>query len=286
MILSNLEKRNQIAMAQTSWGITPKDMGVPSRKVNYWKSQNLLPYIIDGKHLKMNIYQAMWFRVVDKLSEFGVSSELIFKLGKAVWSEQSTFDSNVRREFENPHSKLLPEQKAQLVSLTNDPVGRIALAQEQNAFTDGLASVVGSKPRCMDFNYFPKSNTWAFTGKVLPTAADQYELFEDEPRIVIPLATKFNELIAKELMETGTCNSHIEENLSEMLDIVYRKKPQYVDVVIHGETKEFVCVYETTKSIEEIIRYVSENDIASGSSMVMTKRNASHYKFQIITKTK
>jgi hypothetical protein len=138
----------------------------------------------------------------------------------------------------------------------------------------------------MDFNYFPKSNTWAFTGKVLPTAADQYELFEDEPRIVIPLATKFNELIAKELMETGTCNSHIEENLSEMLDIVYRKKPQYVDVVIHGETKEFVCVYETTKSIEEIIRYVSENDIASGSSMVMTKRNASHYKFQIITKTK
>jgi hypothetical protein len=56
--------------------------------------------------------------------------------------------------------------------------------------------------------------------------------------------------------------------------------------VIHGETKEFVCVYETTKSIEEIIRYVSENDIASGSSLVMTKRNASHYKFQIITKTK
>jgi hypothetical protein len=43
---------------------------------------------------------------------------------------------------------------------------------------------------------------------------------------------------------------------------------------------------DVVKSIEEIIRYVSENDIASGSSLVMTKRNASHYKFQIITKTK
>ena len=286
MVLSNLEKRSQIAKAQTSWGITPKDMGVPSRKVNYWKSQSLLPHVVEGKHLKMNIYQAMWFRVVDKLTEFGVSSDSIFKLGKTVWSGPSTFGENVRREVEDPHSKLRPEQKAQLLSLTNDPVGRIALDQEQNAFTDGLASLFGSKPRCMDFNYFPKSNSWAFTGTVLSTAADQHEIFEDEPRIVIPLATKFNELIAKELMATGACNSQIDENLSELLDIVYRKKPQYVDVVIHGETKEFVCVYETSKTLEEIIGYVSKNDLPKGASLVMTKRNASHYKFQIITKTK
>ena len=127
MVLSNLEKRSQIAKAQTSWGITPKDMGVPSRKVNYWKSQSLLPHVVEGKHLKMNIYQAMWFRVVDKLTEFGVSSDSIFKLGKSVWSGPSTFGENVRREVEDPHSKLRPEQKAQLLSLTNDPVGRIAL---------------------------------------------------------------------------------------------------------------------------------------------------------------
>ena len=110
MGLSNQEKRSHIAKVQTSWGITPKDMGVSSSKVNYWKSQNLLPHIVEGKHLKMNIYQAMWFRVVDKLTEFGVSSDLIFKLGKTVWSGPSTFGANVRREVEDPHSKLRPAQ--------------------------------------------------------------------------------------------------------------------------------------------------------------------------------
>ena len=102
---------------------------------------------------------------------------------------------------------------------------------------------------------------------------------------MIPLAAKFYALIAKELLTTGEASPLLEENLSEMLDLITRKKPTYVDVVINGWSKEFVCVYETTKSVEEIIRYVSENDIPQGSSLVMTKRNASHYKFQIITKS-
>ena len=34
MELSNVERRSQVAKAQTSWGITPKDMGVTSSKVN------------------------------------------------------------------------------------------------------------------------------------------------------------------------------------------------------------------------------------------------------------
>ena len=43
MGLSNLEIQNQITTAFSIWSIKPKDFGVTSRKVNYWKSKGLLP---------------------------------------------------------------------------------------------------------------------------------------------------------------------------------------------------------------------------------------------------
>jgi hypothetical protein len=241
MKLPKAKKISQNTKAKIIWGITPKDMGVKCHKVNYWKRHNLLPGIIKSQHLKMNIYQAMCFRVVHKLTEFGVSSNLIFKLSETLW-----------------------------------PVD-----QEKNSFVNDLNSLFGLKPRCMDFNYFPHSNTWAFTGKLFANAEDHDEIKEDEPRIVIPLATKFNELIAKELMETGKLNFIINDNLSEMLNIVYNKKPQYVDIIIDDTTKEFVCSYDSTRSIEDLLRHVSESIIPNGSILIMTKRNANHYQFQI-----
>ena len=64
MGLSNLEIQNQITTAFSIWSIKPKDFGVTSRKVNYWKSKGLLPFVLDEKHLVMNIYQGLWFHII------------------------------------------------------------------------------------------------------------------------------------------------------------------------------------------------------------------------------
>ena len=73
MRLSNQQPSGIVAKSFTTWSITPKDLGVSSRKVNYWKSQSLLPYFGGGAHLRMNIFQAMWFAVVDELTSVRTS---------------------------------------------------------------------------------------------------------------------------------------------------------------------------------------------------------------------
>ena len=68
MRLSNLDIVTKATSAFSTWTITPKDFGVPSRKVNYWKTKGLLPYVEDEKHLKMNIYQGLWFHIIHQLT--------------------------------------------------------------------------------------------------------------------------------------------------------------------------------------------------------------------------
>lgn len=285
MRLSNQRISENVAKSFTTWSITPKDLGVSSRKVNYWKSQSLLPYFGGGAHLRMNIFQAMWFAVVDELTSLGVSSEKVFELGKFIWKDSPAFDLLIEWAEITPNAKVNKAEIERMKLSAKDPIERIAIDQEINHFTLGLIKLFHVRTRQFDFNYFPRSNRWCFTDLVLKEETFDRRAFDQEPRIVIPLAAKFYELIAKELLATGEASPLLEENLSEMLDLITRKKPTYVDVVINGQFKEFVCVYETTKSVEEIVRYVSENDIPQGSSLVMTKRNASHYKFQIITKS-
>lgn len=284
MGLSNQELFERISLAFEVCNITPRDMGVTSRKVNYWKEQGLLPYVLDGKHLKMNIFQASWFHMVSKLSGLGISSEALKELGLEVWVRRSLFDQQVNAELSDPHSKLSKSEKEGLKAIQRDPIARIDSDRSVNQFTCDIARLFQGGLSRLDFNYFPESNDWEFTGNILEYNKEQTQRNE-EPRIVIPIASIFYQLIATELINGGNCNPLLDESLSQLLDVVYRKKPKYVDVVIHGATREFVSVHESTKSIEEIIRYVQQNDLSKGSSLVMTRRNANQYTFQIITKT-
>ena len=44
--------------------LLPKDIGITSRQVNYWKGRKVLPFFEDNKHGKMDIYQAIWLSII------------------------------------------------------------------------------------------------------------------------------------------------------------------------------------------------------------------------------
>jgi mannosyltransferase OCH1-like enzyme len=68
-----------------------------------------------------------------------------------------------------------------------------------------------------------------------------------------------------------------------MLEIVQRKKPKYIEFIINQEQGKFSCVYESSKTMEDIIHYLRNNDLPQGATVAIKKRNASHYVFHIIT---
>ena len=145
MGLSNLEIQNQITTAFSIWSIKPKDFGVTSRKVNYWKSKGLLPFVLDEKHLVMNIYQGLWFHIIHKLTNLGVSSDELFKLGKKIWYDNQAYDELLISELNHPHSRLSEHERELLKGIHNDPVLMQTMRQEITDFTLTLTELFERK---------------------------------------------------------------------------------------------------------------------------------------------
>jgi len=279
MGLSNLEIQNQITTAFSIWSIKPKDFGVTSRKVNYWKSKGLLPFVLDEKHLVMNIYQGLWFHIIHQLTNLGVSSDELFKLGKKIWYDNQAYDELLISELNHPHSRLSEHERELLKGIHNDPVLMQTMRQEITDFTLTLTELFVNNKKQIDFNYYPETNDWALTGEIKDLDPKRV----NEVRIAIPLTDMFNKLIATELNVTGNCSDLFEDTYHDMLEIVQRKKPKYVEFIINEKKGKFSCVYESSKTMEDIIRYLRNNDLPQGATIAIKKRNASHYVFHIIT---
>lgn len=279
MGLSNLEIQNQITTAFSIWSIKPKDFGVTSRKVNYWKSKGLLPFVLDEKHLVMNIYQGLWFHIIQQLTNLGVSSDELFKLGKKIWYDNQAYDELLISELNHPHSRLSEHERELLKGINNDPVLMQTMRQEITDFTLTLTELFVNNKKQIDFNYYPETNDWALTGEIKDLDPKRV----NEVRIAIPLTDMFNKLIATELNVTGNCSDLFEDTYQDLLEIVQRKKPKYVEFIINEKKGKFSCVYESSKTMEDIIRYLRNNDLPQDASIAINKRNASHYVFRIIT---
>jgi DNA-binding transcriptional MerR regulator len=265
--------------AFSKWTITPKDFGVPSRKVNYWKTKGLLPYVVDEKHLKMNIYQGLWFHIIHQLTNLGISSDELFKLGKSIWYDNQAYDELLKSELNNLHSRLSEDEREMLKGINSDPILMQTMRQEITEFTLTLTELFVNHKKQIDFNYYPETNDWALTGEIKDLDPKRV----NEVRIAIPLTNVFNKLIATELNVTGNCSNLFEETYHDMLEIVQRKKPKYLEFNLHETSKKFTCVYESSKTMEDIIGYLRNNDLPKDASIAIKKRNASHYVFHIIT---
>ena len=279
MGLSNLEIQNQITTAFSIWSIKPKDFGVTSRKVNYWKSKGLLPFVLDEKHLVMNIYQGLWFHIIHQLTNLGVSSDELFKLGKKIWYDNQAYDELLISELNHPHSRLSEHERELLKGINNDPVLMQTMRQEITDFTLTLTELFVNNKKQIDFNYYPETNDWALTGEI----KDLDRKRVNEVRIAIPLTDMFNKLIATELNVTGNCSDLFEDTYQDLLEIVQRKRPKYVEFIINEKKGKFSCVYESSKTMEDIISYLRNNDLPKDASIAINKRNASHYVFRVIT---
>ena len=227
----------------------------------------------------MNIYQGLWFHIIHQLTNLGVSSDELFKLGKKIWYDNQAYDELLISELNHPHSRLSEHERELLKGIHNDPVLMQTMRQEITDFTLTLTELLVNNKKQIDFNYYPETNDWALTGEIKDLDPKRV----NEVRIAIPLTDMFNKLIARELNVTGNCSDLFEDTYQDLLEIVQRKKPKYVEFIINEKKGKFSCVYESSKTMEDIIRYLRNNDLPQGSTIAIKKRNASHYVFHIIT---
>jgi DNA-binding transcriptional MerR regulator len=123
MGISKVEFVEAVARTFGSYHITPKDLGITSRQVNYWKQSIGLPYFQDEKHLKMNLYQALWLEILHSLSKMGISTKQLDALSRKVWlepKEMGYYRNLVLAEIKHPIGSI--SEKDQLHCILEDPL--------------------------------------------------------------------------------------------------------------------------------------------------------------------
>ena len=286
MGLSKLEFVDAVARTFESHHITPKDLGISSRQVNYWKQSIALPYFQNEKHLKMNVYQGLWLEILHSLTKMGISTKRLNALSRKVWLEprESDYYRNlVRAELDHPTSSI--QEKDQFHRILEDTLLLETMASEITPFTVGISQLIRTSISLFQFNYFPQSGEWCFSGAIVDPEERGTQRMSREPYVVVPLARLFNDLVSIEIIKSEGDTQLMDIELVEALNLIHQKKPRYVVAAIEGHHQEFQFVYHDTRTLSELIAFLKSNDLKKGSRVLLTLQG-DKWDTQIIVKAK
>ena len=168
--------------------ISPAQLGVTSRQINYWIDKALVPFVekqqpkevvlnkmdalIAGendtktKWIRLNLSQAVWVCIVKDLLSFGVSVEQLTELAKSVWQkprEDKYADTVFKFHINDKMSKLSEETINSLKNILADDVYMEHYYRTIiNPFTDMIKSAFNRETLPHSMLYVPQTNDYEF----------------------------------------------------------------------------------------------------------------------------
>jgi hypothetical protein len=142
--------------------ISPAQLGVTSRQINYWIDKAVVPFVqkqqskedtlkekyvlisekddTKTKWIRLNLSQAVWVCIVKELLSFGVSIEKLAELARSVWQKprEDKYADDVLKYHIRDNINNLPEEKINFFkyALTDDFLMENDFRTHINPFTD------------------------------------------------------------------------------------------------------------------------------------------------------
>jgi hypothetical protein len=286
--------------------ISPTQLGITSRKINYWLDNNLVPFVekhqdVDTKEettvlhktitktkwIRMNLSQATWVCIIDTLSSFGVSVERIAVLGKSIWHEprvkkyaDKVFKGHIK---ENKHQ--LPDNVIQsLKQIVADEYWMKDFRKLINPFTDMLKSAILRESMPHTLLYVPETNDFDFLYGDANLTLKLSSVYMQHPMLSIPLMPILSKVLAVDFGNKKKELSYLSEIEKQIRDIVVFKKPKIVEIAFENQNIKPIIVTEQHKTREQLARYILEHKIAKGAKLLIEIRAQGNYKLTLLKK--
>ncbi len=283
--------------------ISPTQLGITSRKINYWLDHNLVPFVekhqnvkntetiskeaaTKTKWIRLNLSQAVWVCIIDTLSSFGVSADKIYTLGKSIWHEPRVdkYADKVFKEHIKNNKHQLPKD---LIKSLNDYL-KDELIMEQyfrtliNPFSDMLKSAILRESMPNTLLYVPGTNDFEFLYGDMNLTLKLSSVYTQHPMISIPMIPILAKVLAVDFGNKKKELSYLSEIEKQIRDIVVFKKPKIVEIAFENENIKPIVVTEQHKTREQLARYILEHKIAKGAKLLIEIRAQGNYKLTLI----
>jgi hypothetical protein len=267
--------------------ILPKDLGIPSRKVTYWKDNKILPYFDREKHAKMNIPQAIWLSIIKELSDIGIDSERLAKLSKDVWyspTQEKYADDVIKKNLKAIRSGLSDSAKTILKNQLSDDLIMDTLRKELNPFTDMVKSCIMNEKEPHSLIYIPNTGEHAFLLNNNEVLLKLNSLYSKETIISVPIINTLSKVIAFDLISKNKDLKYLTGIENQIREIVLFKKPKVVEIAFDDNHIKPRIITEKHIKQDEIADFFLNNKIPQGTKLLIDVRSQDNYKLTLITK--
>ena len=282
--------------------ISPTQLGITSRKINYWLDHNLVPFVekhqnvkntetiskeaaTKTKWIRLNLSQAVWVCIIDTLSSFGVSADKIYTLGKSIWHEPRVdkYADKVFKEHIKNNKHQLPKDVIQsLKQIVADEYWMKDFRTLINPFTDMLKSAILRESMPHTLLYVPGTNDFEFLYGDMNLTLKLSSVYTQHPMISIPMIPILAKVLAVDFGNKKKELSYLSEIEKQIRDIVVFKKPKIVEIAFENENIKPIVVTEQHKTREQLARYILEHKIAKGAKLLIEIRAQGNYKLTLI----
>jgi hypothetical protein len=282
--------------------ISPTQLGITSRKINYWLDHNLVPFVekhqnvkntetiskeaaTKTKWIRLNLSQAVWVCIIDTLSSFGVSADKIYTLGKSIWHEPRVdkYADKVFKEHIKNNKHQLPKDVIQsLKQIVADEYWMKDFRKLINPFTDMLKSAILRESMPHTLLYVPGTNDFEFLYGDMNLTLKLSSVYTQHPMISIPMIPILAKVLAVDFGNKKKELSYLSEIEKQIRDIVVFKKPKIVEIAFENENIKPIVVTEQHKTREQLARYILEHKLAKGAKLLIEIRAQGNYKLTLI----
>ena len=282
--------------------ISPTQLGITSRKINYWLDHNLVPFVekhqnvkntetiskeaaTKTKWIRLNLSQAVWVCIIDTLSSFGVSADKIYTLGKSIWHEPRVdkYADKVFKEHIKNNKHQLPKDVIQsLKQIVADEYWMKDFRKLINPFTDMLKSAILRESMPHTLLYVPGTNDFEFLYGDANLTLKLSSVYMQHPMISIPMIPIIAKVLAVDFGNKKKELSYLSEIEKQIRDIVVFKKTKIVEIAFENKNIQPIIITEQHKTREQLARYILEHKIAKGAKLLIEIRAQGNYKLTLI----
>ena len=288
--------------------ISPAQLGVTSRQINYWIDKNLVPFVekqqpkeeaVKGKKVvithyndtktkwvRLNLSQAVWVCIVKDLLSFGVSVEQLEKLAESVWNKprrDKYADDVFKYHIKDNMHKLSKEKITFLKDTLNDEfLMEHYFRTIINPFTDMIKSAILREALPHSMLYVSKADNYQFIVGGTELILDLSSVYMQHPMISLPMAPIIAKVLAVDFGNEKKDLTYLTDIEKQIRDIVVFKRPKLIEIAFEEQLISTITVTEQHKTREALARHILENKITKGSKLLIDIRSQDNYKLTLI----
>lgn len=285
--------------------ISPSQVQVTSRQINYWIDNEVVPFVEKQqtddsephtkendkpktRWIRLNLSQAVWVSIVKELYSYGLSTEKLAKLAEAVWHkprEDKYADKVIANHIKNNRNNLSKESINQLkVNLKDELLMDTHYRTILNPFTDMIKSVILRELLPHSMLYVPETNEYTFQIGEHSLTLDLTSVYLQHTMICIPIVPIISKVLAIDFGQPKKDLPYLTNLEKQIRDIVVFKKPKIVEIAFEDNYIKPIVISEQHKNTDQLVKYILENKIAKGSKLLIDIRSQGNYKLTLIKK--